>query len=213
MTDEIPFLGEPSDSREEIMHATFAALTKHGYAGLSIQRIADEADLSKSTFYHHFDDKDDLLRSFVEYVLEEFGRELSTRTSDDPEEALWTYVDLLLASDEVDVLQTELSDEMLECYVELRAQAVRDDSLRELFTRQDDTFGEQLADIIRDGIDRGVFRDVDPEAVATFVQTVDGGNVLHRVTSDDYDTDQIRAQLEAYIRGHLLADGADERYS
>ncbi len=195
------------------MHATFAALTKYGYAGLSIQRIADEADLSKSTFYHHFDDKDDLLRSFVEYVLEEFSRVLSTRTSDDPVEALWTYVDLLLASDEVDVLQGELSDEMLECYVELRAQAVRDDALRELFTRQDDAFAEQLADVVRDGIDRGVFRDVDPEAVAAFVQTIDGGHVLHRVTSDDHDTDQIRSQLEAYVRGHLLVDGASEGHS
>ncbi|WP_226010721.1 TetR/AcrR family transcriptional regulator [Halomicrobium salinisoli] len=213
MADEIPFLGEPSDSREAIMHATYAALTKHGYAGLSIQRIADEADLSKSTFYHHFDDKDDLLRAFVDFVLEAFGQALSARTSDDPVEALWTYVDLLLASDEIDVLDIDLSDDLLESYVELRAQAVHDDELKERFARRDEAIREQLADVVREGIDRGAFREVDAEAAATFILTVNGGHLIHRTTSAQDDTDVVRSQLEAYVRGHLLVDGDGEGHS
>jgi len=80
---DLPFVGEPVDSREAIMRATYLALREYGYAGLSIQRIADESDLSKSTFYHHYDGKGDLLTAFVDFTLEEFIRIFSLESGDD----------------------------------------------------------------------------------------------------------------------------------
>ena len=46
-----------SDSKKEIMEATYEALCKHGYAELSIEKIADEFDKGKSLIYYHYDDK------------------------------------------------------------------------------------------------------------------------------------------------------------
>ena len=206
MTDDVPFVGEPADSREAIMRATHRALHEHGYAGLSIQRIADEADLSKSTFYHHFDDKDDLLGSFVGYVLEEFVRLFSHETGDDPHENLRTFVDLLLC-DEPDVDRTlpEDVEAILGAYVELRAQAVRDETVREKFSETDEVFVDQVVDVVRSGVEDGTFQSVDPEATAAFIVTVVAGNTFQRTTSASHSSDSVRAELDGYIERRLLA--------
>lgn len=205
MPEDMPFVGEPADSREAIMRATYRALREHGYAGLSIQRIADEADLSKSTFYHHYDGKDDLLTSFVDFTLEEFMRVFSLESGDDPHENLRTFIDLLVCHDpDVDGELPEDIDAIIGAYVELRAQAVRDETVRQKFTETDEAFTAQVADIIRSGIERGEFQSVDPETTASFVATVLAGHIFRRTTQDDHDPDAVREELDAYIETRLL---------
>lgn len=207
MDGETPFVGEPADSREAIMRATYCALEQYGYAGLSIQRIADEADLSKSTFYHHYDDKHDLLTAFVEFILAEFSRIFSMTAGDDPAENLRTYVGLILNPEAVgDVTQMSPSAKVLGSYVELRAQAVQDETFREKFTEVDQAFEEQLAAIIRDGVESGEFRSVDPEATATFVMTLIAGHAFRRSTRTDDPTDAVREEFERYVQHTLLPD-------
>ncbi len=205
MDEDAPFVGEPADSREAIMRATHRALREYGYAGLSIQRIADEADLSKSTFYHHYDDKDDLLTSFVDYTLREFVHVFSTESGDDPRENLRTFIDLLICeSPDIDRELPEDLDAILGTYVELRAQAVRDEAVRRKFTETDDAFVDQVAAIVRDGIERGEFRPVDPHATASFVVTLIAGNTFRRTTRDHYSSDALRSELETYVESRLL---------
>lgn len=207
MPEDTPFVGEPADSREAIMRATHRALSEHGYAGLSIQRIADEAALSKSTFYHHYDDKDDLLTSFVDFTLEEFVRVFSLEAGEDPRENLRTFVDLLICdSPDVDRDLPDDLDSILGTYVELRAQAVRDGAVRRKFTETDEAFVDQLAGIVRSGIEAGVFADVDPDATASFVVTVIGGSIFRRTTRDGYDPTPVRDELDAYVESRLSSD-------
>jgi len=209
MNAESPFAGEPSDSREAIMRATYCALDQYGYAGLSIQRIADEADLSKSTFYHHYDNKQDLLTSFVDFILTEFKRIFSLTAGDDPVENLLTYVGLILDPETVgDVAEMSPTADVLGTYVELRAQAIQNESIRQKFTEIDQAFEEQLAAIIRDGIERGDFRDVDPEGTATFVLTLIAGHTFRRSTREDDPTEAVRAEFEAYVQESLLSEDA-----
>ena len=205
MSEDMPFVGDPADSREAIMRATHRALREHGYAGLSIQRIADEADLSKSTFYHHYDDKDDLLTSFVEFTLQEFVRVFSLEAGDDPLENLRTFIDLLVCrSPDVDRELPPDIDAILGTYVELRAQAVRDEVVRRKFTETDEAFVAQVTDIVRSGIDSGEFEPVDPDATASFIVTVIAGNTFRRTTRDAYSSDDVRAELDAYVERRLL---------
>jgi len=204
MSEDMPFVGEPADSREAIMHATHRALSEHGYAGLSIQRIADEADLSKSTFYHHYDGKDDLLTSFVDFSLEKFIEVFSMESGDDPLANLWTFVDLLTCTDpDIDGELPEDIQGIIGTIVELQAQAVRDDAVRRKFTEANDVFTAQVADIIRAAVDEGQIEEVDPDAAAAFVVTVVSGSMVHRTTVDDHDLDLVRSELRSYIDSHL----------
>lgn len=191
------------------MRATYCALEQYGYAGLSIQRIADEADLSKSTFYHHYDDKEDLLTSFVDFILAEFTRIFSLEAGDDPLERFRTYVYLILDLGSVDeVADTTSSERVLGTYVELRAQAVRDQTFREKYTEIDQAFEEQLSGIVRDGIEAGVFKDVDPERTATFVLTLIAGHAFRHSTREDDFTEAVRQEFDDYVEQQLLRDDA-----
>lgn len=206
MVEETPFHGEPADSREAIMRATYLALTEYGYAGLSIQRIADEADLSKSTFYHHFEDKQDLLTAFVEFILAEFSRVFSHEAGDDPLENVRTFVYLIIDPESTsDDTVTSPSTAVLGTYVELRAQAVQNETFRAKFSETDRVFEEQLAGIIREGIAAGVFRDVDPEETATFLLTLVAGHTFRVSTREDDSTEAVKAKFDEYVEEFLLA--------
>ena len=210
MEEDRPFAGEPTDSREAIMRATFVALQEHGYAGLSIQRIADEAALSKSTFYHHFDDKEDLLLSFAEYMLEQFLTVLSLAADDDPRETLETLVDLVLSEDfpsvEAETPAQSGEWDILGAYVEVRSQAVSNVAFREAFTAMDQVLFERMTAVIQRGIDEGEFQDVDPERVAALILSVLAGHMLGVATSNENRVAPVRNELDFYLRSRLLAE-------
>lgn len=205
MSDRVPFAGEPADSHEAIMRATFRALREYGYAGLSIQRIADEADLSKSTFYHHFDGKKDLLLSFQEFILAEFTRLFQLESTGDPEQDIKTFVSLVL-DDFPDRVETPDKNAILGSYIEMRAQAVQNPDFREKFTETDELFAQQFAGIIENGIEQGVFADVDPETVSQFMITVLDGVILQNATRNDDPIPTVRDTIDEYIEETLLLD-------
>lgn len=204
VTEPIPFAGEPADSHEAIMRATFSALQEYGYAGLSIQRIADEVDLSKSTLYHHFDGKDDLLLSFLEFLLAELDRAFRLESAGDPREDLLTLIDIILGEFPM-AEETPSKETVLATYVELRGQAVRSQAFRGKISETDQRFVERLATLIEVGIEQGAFQPVDPYETAEFLLAMLNGIVLQTATREDDPLPQLRGQLEQYIEDEILA--------
>jgi len=205
MTEGRIFSGEPSSTREAIMRATFEALQKHGYAGLSIQRIADEIGMSKSSFYYHFDDKDDLLLGFLGFVENELVDELMQPEQDDPIAELRTVFDFgfLGVISEAGECPPE-TDRLVGAHIDVRANAVYNDAYRERFTGTDRVLRDRMVDVIERGIERGVFRDVDVDRTADFLQTLIAGAMLRRATTNDSPMESVRAELDAYVRQRLL---------
>ncbi|WP_144427216.1 TetR/AcrR family transcriptional regulator [Halolamina pelagica] len=96
MGETPPFLANPETTRESIMRATYLALCEHGYAGLTIQRIGECFEKSKSLLYHHYDDKDELLLAFLQFMLEEHESSVPETDDDGPRERLGAVVDAML---------------------------------------------------------------------------------------------------------------------
>jgi len=205
MSDEAPLDGEPADTHEAIMMATFAALQTHGYPGISIQRIADESELTKSTFYHHFDGKDDILLSFVQYMRDYFERGYRIESTGDPVGDLGAYITVSLG-DYPAPEGTPTAGERVGTYLELRAQAIQNPEFREEFTEMSAALVDYLADIIRAGIEQNVFTSVDPDRTAEFIiATIEGIN-LQKTTRTDEPGAMLRDELEAYLQNELLVD-------
>jgi len=166
-------------TRAAIMEATFEALSKHGYADLTIQTIADEFDKSKSLLYYHYETKDDLLGDFLGFVLEEFGAQVEADEEADPETRLWTVIELLLPPD---LDEDEEARRLRTALFELRMQAPYDEAYADRFAATDERMVAVVESVLEAGVEEGVF-DVDPGTGAELLVDAVTGATLRAVTT------------------------------
>jgi AcrR family transcriptional regulator len=205
MRDGTPFDGESENTEERIMHATHTVLGTHGYAGLSIGRIAEEADLSKSSVYHFYDDKEDLLIAFLDLMLEWFRSRFAQDPEEDPTTALREQIVTVVSGVPPGAPRPVGEDSVpFGPFVELRAHAVTDPAFRGRFTTLDTLFQRELAAIIARGIEQDAFRDVNPQRMAELVLTLLMGVVLRRSTADALDQDRLITEIDQLLETHLL---------
>lgn len=198
MEDLEPFAGAPEDTREAIMKATYQALCEHGYAGLTISRIAEDFEKSKSLLYHHYDSKDELLLDFLSFMLGEFQREVPGSEADSPSDRLDAVLE--------ESLTHEGGLEFLRAMTELRAQAAHDERFREHFMEHDRVFRASIVGILEAGIEAGDFRDVDVEQVADFVFAAISGGMNQRATAEPGAKTASLAELRWYVENRLRSD-------
>jgi AcrR family transcriptional regulator len=188
-----------STAEEEIMEATYRALLNHGYADLSISRIADELDKSKAAIYYHYDTKDDLLVAFLEFAVDRFEDMIDTETGDEPAKDLEHVIEKLLPlhpDEEQRQLQVVL--------VGLRSQAVTNEVFREQFTQIDERLAATIRGIVDYGIEEDTFRDVDPSRVAEHILATVNGAMYGRATTDRKSAAAAaRVSLASYIDSEL----------
>lgn len=188
-----------STAQVEIMQATYRALLEHGYADLSISRIADELDKSKAALYYHYDSKDDLLVAFLEFAVDKFEATIGTETGSDPNDDLEHVIEKIIP-----LRPSEEERHLREVMVGLRSQAVTNVAFREQFTRLDEQIVTTTEEIIERGIDEGAFRDVDPTRIAEHIQATINGTMYARATTDrENAATATRVSLLSYIDSEL----------
>jgi AcrR family transcriptional regulator len=188
-----------SAAKNEIMEATYRALLEQGYADLSISSIADHLEKSKAAIYYHYDTKDDLLVAFLEFAVDRFEETIDTETGNEPTEDLKHVVEKLLPlqpDDEQRQLQAVL--------VGLRSQAVTNEVFREQFTQIDERLVGTIRDIVKRGIDKGTFRDVDSSRGAEHILATVNGAMYGQATTDrESAAAAARVSLASYIDSEL----------
>ncbi|MCO8267949.1 TetR/AcrR family transcriptional regulator [Haloferax sp. AB510] len=157
-----------AETRAEILEATNRALCEHGYAGLTMQRIADESSVTSAAIHYHFDTKEELLNAFLDDRIERFESKLSCGASD-PRKRLDAVLDAVFNPEVPDV------DGFPVALMELKAQAPYHELFRERFLDLDDVMRGTVADIVRDGVESGAFDEADPAEIARLVTTMSNG--------------------------------------
>ena len=195
-----------SDARDEIMEATYRALCAHGYADLTMQDIADETELSKAALHYHFDSKQELLQSFLDFLYDGFTERVGNPAGETAPDRLRTLVDSVLSP------PVEDDDERVAfktAILELKAQAPYDEGIRERLQRFDAFLYEEFQSVLEDGIEAGTVREtVDPDDAARFLVTaLDGASTKQVAVGQDPDC--ARRMLTAYIEGTLTVAGPD----
>lgn len=205
-----------AETRAAIMEATHRALCEHGYANLSIQKIADEFEMTSAVLHYHYDTKENLLAAFLEHLLDEYAAQFDVEAIEHPRDRLLALVDALLivlvgvddanrpiarADDRPPLGGAELSIALLE----LRAQAGRNEAFSEQFTVNYEYAWELMVATIEEGIEREIFRDVDPGQVASLLlATMLGGRAYHVSLAHDDVAPAARDALVDLVLDDLL---------
>ncbi|WP_170845536.1 TetR/AcrR family transcriptional regulator [Halorientalis persicus] len=186
------------ETKQEIMQATYDAIQQHGYAGLTIQSIADNFGKSKAVLHYHYDTKEDLLAAFLDYLLSEFGETIQIEGLSSPEEQLLSLVDLLLygsddtASEEIRQMQIAL--------LEVQSQSPHKPLYCEQFTQIYHRLSDLFAEIIKRGMREGVFREVDADLTAQHILfIIVGGQLNQHTTNLETDPDKIRKIVTSQV--------------
>lgn len=189
-----------SDADDEIMRATYRALCDHGYADLTIKRIADEYGKSTAAIHYHFDTKDELLAAFLEFLLDEYVDALHDVEATDPRERLDLLLDKLL-------VDPQDHRDLLVALLEMRNQTPHKAAFSEQFKQNDEYVRYLLRTVIEDGVSRGVFRTVDGDHVArTLMTIVDGARMRAVVLDEDDALAAARESADEYVSAILLPE-------
>jgi AcrR family transcriptional regulator len=201
MTDE----SVPESAREEVVAAVRTALARHGYAGLTTSAVAAESEKSEAFFFYHYDEKEDLLVTFLDAAVGRLARRLTRLDDADPVTQLYASCDVLLG-DPTDEQDREWSVARME----LLAHAPHNDRFHDRLETYQTAVHNDLTDVLRRGIDAGVFRDTDPEATAAFLLTVGDGAAGTAMALEMVDVgESVRERTADYLETRVLAVGVE----
>jgi AcrR family transcriptional regulator len=191
--------GVPPDAKAEIAEAVGAALAKHGYERLTTAKIAAEYDKSEAGLYYHYDSKDEMIAAFLEGAAAAQAAELAD-DGGTPEARLRAACEHLFVTPGGERAGLHVA------VMELLSHAPYNETLRDPLRELEGATLDALADIIREGVEDGTFREVDPDATAAFLlAAADGSTGFHVALEMDVGAD-LRRGWSAYIDS-LLADG------
>jgi len=184
-------IGETTDTETAIMEATSRALRKHGYADVSMAKIAAEFEGSQSLLHYHFGTKDELIAAQVRFGRERY-EEWAATLPDDPERRLERLLSSLL-----DVEFVDGGTGGMAAIIEMYGQAPENEELASELRAYDETFRRLIRETIEDGIEAGVFREVDTQAVTWLVFAVHESAFLRDLVGED--TEELRGALDQFV--------------
>jgi AcrR family transcriptional regulator len=201
-------MADPSDStrseREAIMRATYRALRKHGYANLTMKRIAEEYGKSTAAIHYHYDTKDELLAAFLDHLLGRFKDTVHEVEITDPERRLEALLDQLL-------VEPDDHRDLLIAMLEMRSQAPYNEAFSERFRQSDAYVRYVLETVIEQGIASGVFEPVDADHVAEALMTIVVGAQTRDAALDEPGAfETARRMADEYLSALLVGGERDE---
>jgi AcrR family transcriptional regulator len=145
---------EPEPGREAFLLAATRLINELGYRGASVQRIASELNVTKGSFYHHLDAKDDLVIACYQRSFDILAD--AQRLGESHSGTHWERLESTVAT----LLDYQFSE---------RGPLLRTTALSGLPTAVRDTMldrsnriARRFAGMISDGIAEGAIRPIDP---------------------------------------------------
>lgn len=180
------------DSENQIMEATYRAFCRHGYANLSIQRIADEFEKGKSLIYYHFDDKEDLMLSFLDYMMEKAKLE---KEDGSPAEQIDSILEKVLG------IEDEEQWRFQKAFQEFRVQAQHNVEFQKKFREADEVFLDKVTDIMSEAGSE------DPEVAAEIFLSVIEGSISRKVSTGDREgLEKLKGNIKNTMSAFLEED-------
>ncbi len=179
------------NKKAEIIKIACKEFAKYGYKGVSLDKIAKQAEISKAAIYYHFENKSELFQEVLMPKVNELINEIYSLNSSNPVEELEHYIHsyakifkkypnfaAILAHEFVDGGR-DLSDEIIK-------------NLSKVF--------KKLLSILREGQKKGLFEIDNPFSVQLMIVS---SLIMHQTTKE------LRQRVSKYIDIELNPDIKD----
>lgn len=198
-------MAEPNvDGRDDATETTYQLIVRvarqlfyeRGVDGTSMQDIASGTELHKSSLYHHFPSKDDLIEEVCRenLVRLEEGLDIAVRSSGDPVERLTTAFTLAAGLALEDIPGTNI----------ILSQRTATPSGARLVARRRQ-YETRFATLVKDAQDAGLIRrDVDPALLTRILLgMINWVVVWYRPDRSQFGMNQVREALQAILHGGI----------
>lgn len=197
-------IGPNGDTRTRILRAAAALFHAYGFEGTSMKQIAAASGIQKSSLYHHFPGKQELLFEILSHTVDlAIGRLQEIVTSDRPAAERLR----LAVRNHVINLVNDLDN--VACFVE-EGKALAPE-FRAAYIAKRDTYEHCFRQIIADGIARGEFRSVDVRLAGFAVLGMCNWVVRWYHPDGPNSPDEVATHLGDVAVLGLLPTGAPER--
>ncbi|MEN9835323.1 MAG: hypothetical protein RL011_1516 [Pseudomonadota bacterium] len=187
-----------AERKDQIVRATVDCITKFGYHNFSMQDVARTAGVSKGIIHYYFLNKDELMMSVLDKVAGDIEKVLASEMSSivDNKRKLEVFIEVCF-----DIVRS--TKEYYQVNMDFWTQINQKDEVKKVIARHYQKFREAAANVIREGITSGSFRQVDAKDYASYIiAVIDGLSLQWLFDQTSFDYDRIIKKA-----GSLVVDG------
>ena len=171
----------PADYLAKIALDLFA---ERHYASVTIKNIGRAAHANSAMIYYYYRDKQDLFRAALDFAVDEafqlFSDHCNSDKHDNPADAISAWFDVHVALYKQLRAVLKIS---VDCKGLVGNVPKADEPIQRFYRHEN----EILRDLVSEGIDEGMFEDVDPAVVATMISTMLDGVLARSIYLEDFD--------------------------
>ncbi len=182
--------------REEIIEAFLQVFSEKGYEKATVREIAEAAGCTHRMLHHYFTTKEALIVAALEDFIASYAPGLEQEISrySSPTDKMKAFFDWFMGAESFDIAQ-------MRAWVQAWALTRDHPGILEAFQSWYGRLRGIIAAIVREGIETGEFRDVDPDMVAELiVESSEGGAALAITGREDSTRRSVaKARAEMYL--------------
>ena len=184
---------------QSIRDAAMRVIARKGMAAATMQEIADEAGVAKGTIYLYFRDRDDVVEKAFENAMSDLHKRV-----DDALEAPGTFEQKLRAVLSAQIGFFQANREFFRLYISLRypeGNAQQQRRQKRHCQPQYQSRVERIAAMLREAMERGEIRQMDPMRLALFIIEGSSAVIIQRVLDEAPPLEEADIEL---IAGTIL---------
>ena len=195
------------DSHPTKVHLTEAAaalIDEHGSQGFTVEQLLEKSNISKGSLYHHFEDFHDVIMQaqvsrFARYVEEDIAALANVLLASKSREDLFGRLDQISRVTHDPARSVRRADR-----IEILAGARHSEKMKNALGPTQARLTGAIADIVRElKAKEFVNENLDPGAVAVFIQAYSLGLIVNDVSNEPIDLEEWHAMISRMTRGLL----------
>lgn len=183
-------------TRGRLLDAARVLFAAHGVLGTTVEEIADQAGVSRATFFNYFPTKDDLLGALHTSTMDSLANTIDSLLAQDlttGERILGLFADFVEATEELPGFLRAVTGEL-----------ERDLASPEISAERTDRFNDEILRILTPGIERGEVRtDYPPIFLAQMVAAVYVSTIRYWRQDPNYDLAEGFRMAGSYVAESL----------